>query len=111
MKLYLQACQAVNGIQDYSAVEELAYEFASQALLIYQDEITDSDEKARAINLICSTLHNLSCFSQENHATLLSNAVASCAHLLKKPAQCEAIIHASNLFNSPYKQDGKRVMD
>lgn len=86
MKLFLQACQAVNRIQDYSAVEELAYEFASQALLIYQDEITDSEEKARAINLICCTLHNLHCFSQENHATLLSNAVASCAHLLKKPA-------------------------
>jgi hypothetical protein len=30
---------------------------------------------------------------------------------LKKPAQCEAIINASSLFNSPYKVDGKRVMD
>lgn len=37
--------------------------------------------------------------------------MASCAHLLKKPAQCEAIINASILFNSPYKQEGKRVMD
>ena len=111
MKLYLQGCQAINRIQDYTPVEELAYEFASAALLIYQDDITDSEEKARAINLICCTLHNLHCFSQENHATLLSNAVASCAHLLKKPAQCEAIINASNLFNTPYKQDGKRVMD
>lgn len=53
MKLYLQACQAVNRIQNYHPVEELAYEFCSQALLIYQDDISDSDVKASAINLIC----------------------------------------------------------
>jgi len=103
MKLYLQACQAVNRIQNYHPVEELAYEFCSQALLIYQDDISDSDVKASAINLICCTLFNLNCFSQENHETLISNAMASCAHLLKKPAQCEAIINASNLFNSAFK--------
>lgn len=43
MKLYLQACQAVNRTSDYNAVEELAYEFFSQALLIYQDDISDSE--------------------------------------------------------------------
>jgi hypothetical protein len=63
MKLYLQACQAVNRIQNYHPVEELAYEFCSQALLIYQDDISDSDVKASAINLICCTLFNLNCFS------------------------------------------------
>lgn len=41
MKLYLQACQAVNRIQDFHPVEELAYEFCSQALLIYHDDISD----------------------------------------------------------------------
>jgi vacuolar protein sorting-associated protein 35 len=111
MKLYLQACQAVNRTRDYTAVEELAYEFFSQALLIYQDDISDSEAKSVAINLICSTLYNLNCFSEENHNTLLSNAMSSCAQLLKKPAQCEAIINASNLYNSAFKTDGKRVMD
>jgi hypothetical protein len=30
---------------------------------------------------------------------------------LKKPQQCEAIIHASNLNNSSYRVDGKKVME
>lgn len=41
MKLYLQACQAVNRVQDYHPVEELAYDFCSQALLIIHDDISD----------------------------------------------------------------------
>jgi len=86
MKLYLQGCQAVNRVQNYQPVEELAYEFCSQALLIYQDDISDSDAKSQAINLICATLFNLNCFSEENHNTLLANAMSSCAQLLKKPA-------------------------
>ena len=111
MKLYLQACQAVNRIQNYAAVEERAYEFCSQALLIYQEEISDAEHKQLAINLICTTLYNLNCFSEENHNTLLANALSSCAQLLKKPAQCEAIICASSLYNSQFRADGKKVMD
>lgn len=100
MKLYLQACQAVNRVQDYHPVEELAYDFCSNALLIYHDDISDQETKSTSINLICATLFNLHCFSEENHNTLLANALSSCGQLLKKPAQCEAIINASNLYNS-----------
>jgi hypothetical protein len=83
----------------------------SQAMLISQEEISDADVKANCINLICSTLFSLNCFSEENHNTLIANAVSSCAQLLKKPQQCEAIIHASNLNNSAYRMDGKKVME
>ena len=111
MKLYLQATQAVNRVQNYQAIEELAYEYCCQALLIYESDISDQDAKFNAVNLICSTLFNLNCFSEENHNTLISNAMSSCAQLLKKPAQCEAIIKATHLHNSQFKQDNKRVMD
>lgn len=83
----------------------------SQALLIYQDDISDSEAKSSAINIICSTLFNLNCFSEENHNTLIANSMSSCAQLLKKPEQCVAIINASNLNNSAFRQDGKKVMD
>jgi hypothetical protein len=69
-------------------------------MIIYQEEISDSELKASSINLICATLFNLNCFSQENHDTLIANAMSSCAQLLKKPQQCEAIINATNLNNS-----------
>jgi vacuolar protein sorting-associated protein 35 len=100
MKLYLQGAQAINRTMDRSTTEELAYEFMSQALLIYQEEISDTEAKSFAINLICATLFSLNCFTEENHATLMANAMSGCAVLLKKPAQCEAIINASNLHNS-----------
>lgn len=98
-------------MRDYSTLEELAYEFMSQALLIYQDDISDSDDKSRAINIICTTLYNLNCFTDENHSTLIANAMSSCQQLLKKPEQCVAIINAASLNNSQFRQDGKKVMD
>lgn len=111
MKLNLQAAQAINRLGDNGPLEENAYEFCSAALLIYQDDISDSEEKQRAINLICATIYNLNCFTQENLDTLLANCMSSCAQLLKKPAQCSAVMHASALYNSAARQDGKRVMD
>ena len=57
----------------------MAYEFASQAMLIYQEEISDADKKLEAIKLICSTLFQMTCFSEDNHNTLLANALSSCA--------------------------------
>jgi vacuolar protein sorting-associated protein 35 len=92
LKLYLQAAQAVNNLRNFHPCEDMAYEFMSQALLIYQDEISDADAKTSAINLICSTMYYLNCFSEENHNTLIANTLSSCAQLLKKPQQCEAII-------------------
>ena len=79
MKLYLQAAQAINNISDFRILEELAYEFMSQAMLVYQEEISDADVKATAIHLLCSTLFSLNCFSEENHLTLIANAISSCA--------------------------------
>ena len=80
-------------------------------MLIYQDDISDTDAKQAAINLICTTIYNLNCFTGENLDTLLANCMSGCSSLLKKPAQCTSVITASNLFNSQSKQDGKRVMD
>jgi hypothetical protein len=102
---------AVDRLQNYGQLEEMAYEFASQAMLIYQEEVSDADRKLEAIKLITASLQQVTCFSEENHSTLMANALSSCAQLLKKPAQCEAIIGASNLFNSKYKVDGKKAMD
>lgn len=79
MKLALQAASAINRTTQYGQLEELAYEFCSQALLIFQDDIGDAEQKAFAINLICATIFNLNCFSQENLDTLLANCMSSCA--------------------------------
>lgn len=102
LRLYLQATEAINRIPNYQELEELAYEFMSQSLIIYQEELGDSEAKFAAINLILATLYNLVCFGHENYDTLVSNAVSCCSKLLKKPSQCEALTFASNLYFNPY---------
>ena len=102
LRLYLQASESINRIQNWQDLEELAYEFCSQALIIYQEELSDSEAKFTAINLIVATLFNLQCFGSENFDTLVQNAVSYCSKLLKKPSQCEAITFASSLYYCPF---------
>ena len=85
-------------------MEEEAYAFCSASLLIYEEELSDSEAKFAAINLIVSTVFTLVCFGPENYDTLVTNTVSYCSKLLKKPAQCEAITYASSLYYSNLKK-------
>jgi vacuolar protein sorting-associated protein 35 len=98
-------------VTDATDLEDLAYEFMSSAFIIFEEEINETEQKVAALNLIVTTLYNMTCFTQENYDTLTANAIGYSSKLLKKNLQCEAIINSSHLFYSPYKKDGKRVMD
>ena len=86
LRLYLQAAEGINRIPNYQELEELAYEFCSQALLISQEELSDSEAKSQSIYIIVGTLYNLTCFGTENNDTLVSNSIQFCLKLLKKPS-------------------------
>ena len=45
LKLNLQAVQAVNNISSVSELEDLAYEFMTQAYVIFEEEITETEIK------------------------------------------------------------------
>lgn len=111
LRLYLQASEAINRLPNYHDLEELAYDFCSNALIIYEEELSDSEAKFSAINLIVATIFNLVCFGQENFDTLIANTVSYCSRLLKKPSQCEALTFAASLYNSHYQKNGHKVMD
>ncbi len=96
---------------NFADLEELAYDFCSNSLIIYEEELSDSDSKFSAINLIVTTVFNLVCFGQENFDTLITNTVSYCSRLLKKPAQCEALTFAAGLYYSHYQKNGHKVMD
>ena len=66
-------------------LEDLAYEFCAEALLIYEEELSDSEVKFASINLIVATIYNLGCFKDDNFDTLITNSVSYCSKLLKKP--------------------------
>jgi len=75
LKLYCQSAQVIDKIVNKSdELEEIAYDFISNSLIVYQDELSDSDEKLKAIKLIVSTISHLECFDNDNYDTLASNA-------------------------------------
>lgn len=86
LRLFLQGAEAINRLPNYQELEEMAYDFCSNSLLIYEEELSDSEAKFAAINLIVSTIFNLGCFGQDNFDTLITNSVSYCSKLLKKPS-------------------------
>ena len=101
LRLFLQGVLSMNGIVTAGTdVEELGYQFASQALVLYQDELTDSGAKYRAITLIMGTLQRATFFSSDNFETLTTNATQYCAKLLMKQDQCKAVLGCTHMFFS-----------
>jgi vacuolar protein sorting-associated protein 35 len=101
---------ALNVIQQPD-LENTAYDFMTNAFTIFEEDITDTEQKVVALNLIYTTLYQLTCFNAENFDTLCTNALGYSAKLLKRNLQCEATIMGSRLFYCPYRKDGKKVMD
>lgn len=66
LRLFLQGAEAINRLPNFQELEEMAYDFCSNSLLIYEEELSDSEAKFSAINLIVSTTFNLGCFGNEN---------------------------------------------
>jgi len=74
LRLNLQTVLCMNELDPEKQYEEISYEFASQALVIYQDELSDSEHKLIAIKIIAGTFQRLSCFDEDNYDTLITNA-------------------------------------
>ncbi|XP_027179637.1 vacuolar protein sorting-associated protein 35A-like isoform X1 [Coffea eugenioides] len=109
MRLYLQCAEAA----DDSDLEPVAYEFFTQAYLLYEEEISDSKAQVTAIHLIIGTLQRMHVFGVENRDTLTHKATGYSAKLLKKPDQCRAVYACSHLFwvdDQDSIKDGERVL-
>ncbi|XP_028102498.1 vacuolar protein sorting-associated protein 35B-like isoform X1 [Camellia sinensis] len=109
LRLYLQCAEAANDCD----LEPVAYEFFTQAYILYEEEISDSRAQVTAIHLIIGTLQRIHVFGVENRDTLTHKATGYSAKLLKKPDQCKAVYACSHLFwvdeNDSIK-DGERVL-
>ena len=66
-------------------MEHLAYDLASECFTLYQDELSDSEAKFQAINLILASFSTLTCLSADDYDTLAKNATQYAAKQLKKP--------------------------
>ncbi|CAI0382566.1 unnamed protein product [Linum tenue] len=94
-------------------LEPVAYEFFTQAYVLYEEEIADSKAQVTAIHLIIGTLQRMQVFGVENRDTLTHKATGYSAKLLKKPDQCRAVYACSHLFwvdDQDGVKDGERVL-
>ncbi|XP_004287790.1 PREDICTED: vacuolar protein sorting-associated protein 35A [Fragaria vesca subsp. vesca] len=109
LRLYLQCAEAANDCD----LEPVAYEFFTQAYILYEEEISDSKAQVTAIHLIIGTLQRMQVFGVENRDTLTHKATGYSAKLLKKPDQCRAVYACSHLFwvdDQENMKDGERVL-
>ncbi|XP_019420877.1 PREDICTED: vacuolar protein sorting-associated protein 35A-like [Lupinus angustifolius] len=109
LQLYLQCAEAAND----SDLEPVAYEFFTQAYILYEEEISDSRAQITALHLIIGTLQRMHIFSVENRDTLTHKATGYSAKLLKKPDQCRAVYACSHLFwidDRDNMKNGERVL-
>ncbi|CAG0880651.1 unnamed protein product [Darwinula stevensoni] len=117
MRLLLQGALASDQL-GFEKRETVAYEFISEAISLYEEEISESKAQLTAITLIIGTLEKMSCFSEENHGTLRKQCALAATKLLKKPDQSRAVGTCSHLFWSACTaekaaalHDGKSVND
>ncbi|MED6180797.1 Vacuolar protein sorting-associated protein 35B [Stylosanthes scabra] len=109
LRLYLQCAEAANDCD----LEPVAYEFFTEAFVLYEEEIADSKAQVTAIHLIVGTLQRMNVFGVENRDTLTHKATGYSAKLLKKPDQCRAVYACSHLFwvdDQDGIKDGERVL-
>lgn len=109
LRLYLQCAETANDCD----LEPVAYEFFTQAFILYEEEVADSKAQVTAIHLIIGTLQRMNAFGVENRDTLTHKSTGYSAKLLKKPDQCRAVYACSHLFwveNQDGIKDGERVL-
>jgi hypothetical protein len=70
LRLYLQCAEAASDCD----LEPVAYEFFTQAFMLYEEEIADSKAQVTAIHLIVGTLQRINVFGVENRDTLTHKA-------------------------------------
>ncbi|XP_030541533.1 vacuolar protein sorting-associated protein 35B isoform X2 [Rhodamnia argentea] len=109
LRLYLQCAEAAGDCD----LEPVAYEFFTQAFVLYEEEVADSKAQVTAIHLIIGSLQRMTVFGVENRDTLTHKATGYAAKLLKKPDQCRAVYACSHLFwvdDQKGIKDGERVL-
>eukprot|EP00127_Corallochytrium_limacisporum_P006804 Clim_evm19s236 gene=Clim_evmTU19s236 len=99
LRMFLQVALVANG----EIFKEAAYDFFTQALTVYEEEISDSKTQMAAIKCAGQTLIRMTCFTEEDFSTLAGKLALYAAKLLKKPDQCRSIALVSHVFWSGQK--------
>ncbi|EGZ11922.1 hypothetical protein PHYSODRAFT_547810 [Phytophthora sojae] len=105
--LFLQCALVADGC----VFEAVAYEFITQAFIVYEDQITLAREQWRALELMVASLRATRNLSTPNYEVLATKTTQYAARLLKKNEQALMVLNCAHLFWHPSQQDGKRVRE
>lgn len=97
----------------------VVYEFVSKAMSILEDDVVDSRDRVRCLNLTVGTLLKTTHLPEENWQPLASQTVLAAAKMFKKPDQVRSLItvaalywHGETLETKGKKlRNGKKVVD
>jgi vacuolar protein sorting-associated protein 35 len=92
--LFLQCALVADGC----AFEAVAYEFITQAFIVYEDQITLAREQWRALELMVASLRSTRNLSSANYEVLATKTTQYAARLLKKNEQASMILNCAHLF-------------
>lgn len=108
LKLSLQT----GSTADFCKLEDQTYDAIAQAMVLYEEEITDSKQQIQILTVIIATLQNLRNISVAGYDTLGTKACQYSSKLLKKPDQCQAAFLCSHLFwGCEYRDDASKVLE
>jgi len=113
LNLFLQAAISADKV----GFKPIAYEFMSQAFILYEDELKDSKAQLKALITMVGTLLSCANFETDDYDTLSTKITQYSAKLLKKPDQARMVTLCSNLFfvgaadNEKHYHDPKRVLE
>lgn len=103
--LRLQAAAAANRCalvsEKYGSKSDLApiaYEFMTEAFLIYEAEITESSAQQSAMKKMVGILLSCDCFEKNDYEALITKTTQYAARSLKKTDQCRMVLLCSHLF-------------
>jgi len=115
LQLWLAAAGAADQVDTTcgtpGSFEPICAEFLTQALVCFEEEISDGQRQFQAIYSLVGVMSKLTCLDPENLDAFTAKVTQHGARLLRKPMQCRAIACCSHLFWCDGKQDGKRVLE
>jgi vacuolar protein sorting-associated protein 35 len=79
-------------------MEAISYEFFTQSLVCFEEEISDSNRQFTAIHAFAASLSTVVNLEEENRATLSQKVIQHAAKLLKKPLQVRAISCCAQVY-------------
>lgn len=107
LQLWLLGASLANLCDVDGNLEGICYEFVTQGMIVFEEEISDSKKQFEAIHQFISTFVILTCLEDENKENVTGKIVQHSQKLLKKPMQSRAIAACASLYLA---SDGAKVL-